>query len=220
MVYTAHLLSYRRRKLHFAPKQEHTRTEKKLQQMSTSNTNINNAVDHNATTTSKTVAISSQLQSIRQHVENHLAQHNYETAIFLADKLLTMTKNSSRTTKSQEVYECVFLLAKCFWNKGERRRACWLIRMQGNPNGLRERFLAAKCMEEVGDWNECLNILGVEDEEFSQFLIQTNMNAPDYQMVRLILLSHVHVVTCVVLRFVFHCFLVVTCICCQVTTEL
>ena len=108
-----------------------------------------------------------QLISIQQHVERHLSQHNYESAVFLADKLLTMTKNMHRT--QSEIHESVFLLAKCFWSKGERRRACRLVLMQGNPTGIREKFLAAKCMEEVGDWNECLNILGEEDK-FIHFL--------------------------------------------------
>jgi hypothetical protein len=108
-----------------------------------------------------------QLLSIKQHAERHLNQHNYDSAVFLADKLLTMSKNMNRP--QHEIQENVFLLAKCFWSKGERRRACRLILIQGNPEGVREKFLAAKCMEEVGDWNECLSILGEEDK-FIHFL--------------------------------------------------
>lgn len=123
-------------------------------------------------TTITTRSLDIQFQSIVHNVEKHLNQHNYESAVFLADKLLTMAKNTNRN--KGEVFDCVFLLAKSFWCKGERRRACRLIRMQGNPHGVRERFLAAKCMEEVGDWNECLNILGVEEEIFSEFISKHN----------------------------------------------
>jgi hypothetical protein len=109
-----------------------------------------------------------QFSSIVKHVETHLNQHNYDSAAILADKLLTMAKNTQKS--KNEIFDYVFLLAKCYWCKGEKRRACRLIRMQGNSNGVRERFLAAKCMEEVCDWNECLNILGIEEEVFTEFI--------------------------------------------------
>ncbi|EIE23608.1 TPR-like protein [Coccomyxa subellipsoidea C-169] len=95
-------------------------------------------------------------QRMRSLVHDCLAKHLYDSAIFYADKLVTMSNGASAD---------VYTLAEAFYMGRQWRRALALLRNAGLIEAdIRCRYLAARCLAEVKDWEECLNVLGGWDE--------------------------------------------------------
>ncbi|KAK9847452.1 hypothetical protein WJX84_003493 [Apatococcus fuscideae] len=96
---------------------------------------------------------------LRRLVQSSMAKHAYESAVFFADKLVTLT---------HEEPEEIFRLAQAFYLSQQYRRALWLLRNTDMVKmDLRFRYLAARCLAEVGDWEECLGTLGGWEEDTS-----------------------------------------------------
>ncbi|KAK9905515.1 hypothetical protein WJX75_001308 [Coccomyxa subellipsoidea] len=95
-------------------------------------------------------------QRMRSLVHDCLAKHLYDSAIFYADKLVTMSNGAAAD---------VYTLAEAFYMGRQWRRALALLRNAGLIEAdIRCRYLAARCLAEVQDWEECLNVLGGWDE--------------------------------------------------------
>ncbi|EFJ07248.1 hypothetical protein SELMODRAFT_272183 [Selaginella moellendorffii] len=88
---------------------------------------------------------------LRAMVRDCLDKHLHASAIFLADKLVTVGGTE----------EDVHLHAQALFQGRQFRRALHLLRTHGllhlHP---RYRYLAAKCLEEIKEWDECLSVLG------------------------------------------------------------
>lgn len=96
-----------------------------------------------------------ELEKLRAIVRDCLSKHLYSSAIFFADKLVTMAGHAT-----QDLYMHAQAL---FLGKQYRRALHLLRRYQLVSADLRFRYLAAKCLEEVKEWNECLLMLGESD---------------------------------------------------------
>ncbi|CAL8472035.1 g11577 [Coccomyxa elongata] len=93
---------------------------------------------------------------MRSLVHDCLAKHLYDSAIFYADKLMTMSNGAAAD---------VYTLAEALYMGKQWRRALALLRNAGLIEAdVRCRYLAARCLAEVQDWEECLNVLGGWDE--------------------------------------------------------
>ncbi|GBF89495.1 anaphase-promoting complex subunit 6 [Raphidocelis subcapitata] len=88
--------------------------------------------------------------SLRALVQDCIAKHLYGTAVFFADKLVSLTDYGAGD---------VFLLAQTYYVSHQFRRAAMLLRQHGLMEDVRFRYLAAKCFAEVGEWDEVLALL-------------------------------------------------------------
>lgn len=96
-----------------------------------------------------------ELEKLRAIVRDCLSKHLYSSAIFFADKLVTMAGNAT-----QDLY----MHAQALYLGKQYRRALHLLRRHQLVSAdLRFRYLAAKCLEEVKEWDECLVMLGDGD---------------------------------------------------------
>ncbi|CAM6099881.1 unnamed protein product [Calypogeia fissa] len=92
------------------------------------------------------------MEKLRSVVRDCLGKHLYSSAIFFSDKLATMAGNTP-----QDLY----MQAQALFLGKEYRRALHLLRRFHLVSAdLRFRYLAAKCLAEVKDWEECLVMLG------------------------------------------------------------
>ncbi|GBG90194.1 hypothetical protein CBR_g50375 [Chara braunii] len=98
------------------------------------------------------------LEKLRSVVRDCLGKHLYSSGIFFADKLVTMSDSAPAD---------VFLLSQAYYLGKHYRRALHLLRQEHLlAADARFRYLAAKCLEEVKEWDECLALLG--DGEFDE----------------------------------------------------
>ncbi|KAF6256091.1 hypothetical protein COO60DRAFT_1471149 [Scenedesmus sp. NREL 46B-D3] len=88
---------------------------------------------------------------LRSLVQDCIAKHLYSTAVFYADKLVTLTQYAPGD---------VYLVAQTYFVSRQHRRAVMLLKHHGLMEDVRFRYLAAKCLAEVEEWDECLTLLG------------------------------------------------------------
>jgi anaphase-promoting complex subunit 6 len=92
------------------------------------------------------------MEKLRSVVRDCLGKHLYSSAIFFSDKLATMAGNTP-----QDLY----MQAQALFLGKEYRRALHLLRRFRLVSAdLRFRYIAAKCLAEVKEWEECLVMLG------------------------------------------------------------
>mmetsp|Transcript_25724 Transcript_25724/g.45680 ORF Transcript_25724/g.45680 Transcript_25724/m.45680 type:complete len:556 (+) Transcript_25724:138-1805(+) len=97
-----------------------------------------------------------QLQKVRHLVEVCIHQHQYDSAVFYADKLTTLSGGD---------LDDMFLLAQAYYFKKEYRRAVHFMKENFLiKSSIRFALLAAQCLAEMKDWEECLSVIG-EDEK-------------------------------------------------------
>eukprot|EP00249_Psilotum_nudum_P014975 c25100_g1_i1 orf=111-1745(+) len=93
-----------------------------------------------------------ELERLRSVVRDCLSKHLYSSAIFFADKLVTFSANAT-----QDLY----MHAQALYLGKQYRRAVHLLKRHHLVSAdLRFRYLAARCLEEVKEWDECLAMLG------------------------------------------------------------
>ncbi|CAI7868241.1 unnamed protein product [Closterium sp. NIES-54] len=93
----------------------------------------------------------SELDCLRVIVRDCLDKNLISSASFLADKLACLSSQDP---------EDVLLLARCYYGSRQFRRALRLLRAEDLVHSdTRFRLLAAKCLEQVKEWEECLALL-------------------------------------------------------------
>eukprot|EP00267_Zea_mays_P029606 XP_008660357.1 anaphase-promoting complex subunit 6 isoform X4 [Zea mays] len=90
------------------------------------------------------------LERLRGVVRDSAGKHLYTSAIFLADKVAAATGDPGD----------VYMLAQALFLGRQFRRALHLLNNSRLLRDLRFRFLAAKCLEELKEWHQCLLMLG------------------------------------------------------------
>lgn len=95
------------------------------------------------------------LEKLRSVVRDCLSKHLHSSAVFFADKLVTLSEHNPAD---------VYLLAQSYYLSSQFRRALHLLRHENLLSAsLRFKYLAAKCLGQVQEWDECLTVLGEED---------------------------------------------------------
>ncbi|XP_050368000.1 anaphase-promoting complex subunit 6 [Argentina anserina] len=90
-------------------------------------------------------------EKLRAVVRDCVTKHLYSSAIFFADKVAAFSKEPAD----------IYMLAQALFLGRHYRRAFHLLHSSKIVDrDLRFRYLAAKCLEELKDWHQCLNILG------------------------------------------------------------
>nr|XP_054771442.1 cell division cycle protein 16 homolog [Lytechinus pictus] len=96
------------------------------------------------------------LERFRSLVRCYIDKHQYDSAVFWADKVVTMSKG--------DVHD-VYMLAQSLYHTKQYHRAAHLIRNRRlDKTHKAGRYLAAKCLEAVQKWEEALNVLEGCDE--------------------------------------------------------
>ncbi|CAL1530230.1 unnamed protein product [Lymnaea stagnalis] len=99
------------------------------------------------------------LSTLRSRVRAYIDKHQYDSAIFWADKLATLS----------DAVEDIFWYAQTMYYTGQYHRAIHLITSQKlDKNYAACRYLAAKCHYECKEWQEALNILDLLDMSFTR----------------------------------------------------
>lgn len=96
------------------------------------------------------------LERFRGLVRNYIDKHQYDSAVFWADKVVTISKG--------DVHD-VYMLAQSLYHTKQYHRAAHLIRNRRlDKTHKAARYLAAKCLEAVRKWEEALNVLEGSEE--------------------------------------------------------
>jgi len=90
------------------------------------------------------------LERLRGVVRDSIGKHLYASAIFLAGKVAAATGDPAD----------LYMLAQALFLGRHFRRALHLLNNSRLLRDLRFRFLAAKCLEELKEWHQCLLMLG------------------------------------------------------------
>ncbi|KAM0835883.1 hypothetical protein ACQ4PT_062656 [Festuca glaucescens] len=90
------------------------------------------------------------VERLRGVVRDSVGKHLYTSAIFLADKVAAATGDPAD----------VYMLAQALFLGRHYRRALHVLNNARLLRDLRFRFLAAKCLEELKEWHQCLMMLG------------------------------------------------------------
>ncbi|CAL1408150.1 unnamed protein product [Linum trigynum] len=92
-----------------------------------------------------------QLEKLRGLVRDCLSKHLYSSAIFFADKVAALTNDPAD----------IYMQAQALFLGRHFRRAFHLLNASKIVlRDLRFRYLAAKCLEELKEWDQCLLMLG------------------------------------------------------------
>ncbi|CAN1297548.1 Anaphase-promoting complex subunit 6 [Linum perenne] len=92
-----------------------------------------------------------QLEKLRGVVRDCLSKHLYSSAIFFADKVAAVTNDPAD----------IYMQAQALFLGRHFRRAFHLLNASRVVlRDLRFRYLAAKCLEELKEWDQCLLTLG------------------------------------------------------------
>nr|CAD1837361.1 unnamed protein product [Ananas comosus var. bracteatus] len=92
-----------------------------------------------------------EVERLRGVVRDCVSKHLYASAIFFADKVAAATGDATD----------VYMQAQALFLGRHYRRALHLLNSSHIVlRDLRFRYLAAKCLEELKDWNQCLTMLG------------------------------------------------------------
>eukprot|EP01102_Stenamoeba_stenopodia_P001135 TRINITY_DN10993_c0_g1_i1.p1 TRINITY_DN10993_c0_g1~~TRINITY_DN10993_c0_g1_i1.p1 ORF type:complete len:605 (+),score=160.42 TRINITY_DN10993_c0_g1_i1:44-1816(+) len=95
------------------------------------------------------------LRQLRAKIEEAIKRYSYTSAIFFADKVVTLSKGESSD---------VFKLAECYFLNGEHQRALhFLERHDLVYANLESLYLAAQTMAKAKQWEDCLDLLGDGD---------------------------------------------------------
>ncbi|XP_035828816.1 cell division cycle protein 16 homolog isoform X3 [Aplysia californica] len=97
-------------------------------------------------------------------------QHHYDSAIFWADKLVSLS----------DAVEDVFWYAQTMYLTGQYHRAIHLLTSKKLDKTYTAcRYLAAKCYYECKEWQEALNVLDLVDMSFSRSTSMINASLND-----------------------------------------
>ncbi|CAD7705302.1 unnamed protein product [Ostreobium quekettii] len=97
---------------------------------------------------------------LRALVQDCLAKHLYTSAVFYADKLVTLSGSDPSD---------VYMLAQAYFVSKQFRRAIVLLKAESLlEKDQRFRYLAARCLAESKEWDECLQVLG--DGEVDEYV--------------------------------------------------
>ncbi|KAF5478545.1 hypothetical protein F2P56_005095 [Juglans regia] len=92
-----------------------------------------------------------EIEKLRGVVRDCVSKHLYSSAIFFADKVAAFTKDPAD----------IYMQAQALFLGRHFRRAFHLLNAsQIVLRDLRFRYLAAKCLEELKEWDQCLLMLG------------------------------------------------------------
>lgn len=88
---------------------------------------------------------------LRKIVQDSFQKHLYGTAIFYADKLASLSQDA----------EDLYTLAECYFKNREYRRVLHLLKKHSDSThaDARLQLIAAQCLLECRDWDECLRYL-------------------------------------------------------------
>uniref|UniRef100_A0A0A9YB07 Cell division cycle protein 16 n=1 Tax=Lygus hesperus TaxID=30085 RepID=A0A0A9YB07_LYGHE len=99
------------------------------------------------------------IDSYRKLVRSHIDLHLYTSALFWADKVVSLSDGEP---------EDVFWLAQCMFLLKQYHRAAHLIQSKGlEKTHLVCRYLAAKCLLEAKEYTGALNLLTCDDNNVS-----------------------------------------------------
>ncbi|XP_052785133.1 cell division cycle protein 16 homolog isoform X1 [Mya arenaria] len=91
------------------------------------------------------------LSRLRERVKEYIDKHDYESALFWSDKLVTLSNGN---------VDDVYWYAQCLYLIGQYHRAAHcILRKKLHKNHLCCRYLAAKCHYACKEYQEALNIL-------------------------------------------------------------
>mmetsp|Transcript_17222 Transcript_17222/g.28307 ORF Transcript_17222/g.28307 Transcript_17222/m.28307 type:complete len:551 (+) Transcript_17222:192-1844(+) len=97
------------------------------------------------------------LSRLRNLCRDYCAKHMHDSAMFLADKLVTMSGGAA---------DDIYMLADVYFLTKQYRRAFHCLkRRKLHTSSLRFKLLAAQCQAELKQWDECLAILGDSSED-------------------------------------------------------
>ncbi|KAL3846820.1 hypothetical protein ACJMK2_017774 [Sinanodonta woodiana] len=106
------------------------------------------------------------LVRLRERVRTYIDKHHYESALFWADKIASLSNGA---------VEDVYWYAQTLYLTHQYHRASHLIRSKNlDKTQLSCRFLAAKCHYECKEWQEALNILDVVENNTISQLASSN----------------------------------------------
>ncbi|KAH7544006.1 hypothetical protein JRO89_XS15G0085200 [Xanthoceras sorbifolium] len=92
-----------------------------------------------------------EIDKLRGVVRDCVSKHLYSSAIFFADKVAALTNDPAD----------VYMQAQALFLGRHYRRAFHLLNASKIVlRDLRFRYLAAKCLEELKEWDQCLSMLG------------------------------------------------------------
>ncbi|KAJ8755562.1 hypothetical protein K2173_022141 [Erythroxylum novogranatense] len=92
-----------------------------------------------------------EIEKLRGVVRDCVSKHLYSSAIFFADKVAALTNDPAD----------IYMQAQALFLGRHYRRAFHLLNASKIVlRDLRFRYLAAKCLEELKEWDECLSMLG------------------------------------------------------------
>ncbi|XP_010274424.1 PREDICTED: anaphase-promoting complex subunit 6 [Nelumbo nucifera] len=92
-----------------------------------------------------------EVEKLRGVVRDCVSKHLYSSAIFFADKVAAFTSDPAD----------IYMQAQALYLGRHYRRAFHLLNAsQIVLRDLRFRYLAAKCLEELKEWDQCLSMLG------------------------------------------------------------
>ncbi|KAK9070581.1 hypothetical protein SSX86_010983 [Deinandra increscens subsp. villosa] len=97
-----------------------------------------------------------EIEKLRGVVRDCVSKHLYSSAIFFADKVAAFTSDPAD----------IYMQAQALFLGRHYRRAFHLLNAsQIVLRDLRFRYLAAKCLEELKEWDQCLQMLGEANED-------------------------------------------------------
>lgn len=92
-----------------------------------------------------------EIEKLRGVIRDCVSKHLYSSAIFFADKVAALTSDPAD----------IYMQAQALFLGRHYRRAFHLLNAsQIVLRDLRFRYLAAKCLEELKEWDQCLLMLG------------------------------------------------------------
>ncbi|XP_072974279.1 anaphase-promoting complex subunit 6 [Typha angustifolia] len=110
-----------------------------------------------------------EVERLRGVVRDCVSKHLYSSAIFFSDKVAAVTGDPAD----------IYMQAQALFLGRHYRRALHLLNSsQIVLRDLRFRYLAAKCLEELKDWHQCLTMLGdAKLDEHGNFHAQKDCSA-------------------------------------------
>ncbi|KAL0042944.1 hypothetical protein WJX79_004643 [Trebouxia sp. C0005] len=110
------------------------------------------------------------VQRLQLLVHDCLSKHLYASAIFYADKLVSLSGAPAD----------LFTLAQAFYMDKQYRRALTLLKGSDLiEQDVRFRYLAAKCLVECREWEECLMMVGGWEEDSLESIDMQDQHDPD-----------------------------------------
>ena len=98
------------------------------------------------------------INQMRNRIRNYIDKHHYDSALFWADKLVSMT----------DTVEDIFWYAQTMYLTGQYHRAINLLTNKKLDKTYTScRYLAAQCYYACKEWQEALNVLDMVDLSFN-----------------------------------------------------